>query len=117
MSSAATSATFPDGSLPPPVVEMEVPPQVDRGSRSFAQQAFRDTFQQTGARLGACWVAILATLAVLAPLIANTHPVLMQTDRGWSSPMVRNLTAVDYTLLTAGACALAVMISPRARSR
>ena len=132
MSSAGTTSTTtpaelearpqPDmqTGLPPaaPAVDMEAVRQPqDRGSRSFLRQALRDTFQQTAARLGALWVIVLATLAVLAPLIANTHPVLMKPKGGggWSSPMLRNLSAVDVTLLAAGACALALVVSSRLR--
>jgi len=78
----------------------------------------RDTFQQTGAWVGFIWVSILVALAILAPLIANTHPILLKTaGGGWSSPMIRNLSAVDVTLLALGACLIVLLAAPRLRSR
>lgn len=103
----------------PPKVDMEsVSREPDRGSRSFAQQAIHDTFQAIGARLGAAWVLFLAILAVLAPLIANTHPILMKLKGGsWTSPMLRNLSAVDLTLLAIGAVIITLVFSRQARKR
>src|SRR3954468_6353875 len=91
--------------VPPPaaIVDMEPVREEDRGSRSFFQQAIRDTFQQIGARLGGFWIATLATLAILAPLIANSHPILLRRKGGPTEwPMIKNLTAIDWTLLAVG---------------
>lgn len=121
MSSAATppiSATgLPDTT--PAAVDLEsARPPEDRGSRSFVKQAVRDTFQRLGARLGGLWIAILLVVAILAPLLANSHPIFMRTRDGtWSSPMIRNLTAADITLLMVGACLVVLLAIPRARGR
>ncbi len=108
-----------DGIPPPaPAVDMEpAPREPDRGSRSFFRQAMYDTFQQVGARLGAGWVVILGTTAIIAPLIANSHPILMKTKAGpWTSPMLRNFSAVDWTLLVVGACLVAMLVTRKLRA-
>lgn len=51
-----------------------------------------------GARLGIAWIGLLALVAILAPLLANSHPLLVQTADGWSMPFLRYLSAADVTL-------------------
>ena len=101
----------------PPAVDMApAPREADRGSRSFLQQALHDTFQAIGARLGAGWVLLLGVFAVLAPLIANSHPILLKVKGGsYTSPMIKNLSAIDVTLLALGMCVLAMFVSRAAR--
>lgn len=116
MSSAATIPTRDGGARPP--VDLESVPTQDRGSRSFFKQAVRDTFQAVGARLGGVWISALLVVAILAPLIANSHPILMQRQGGgWSSPMVRNLSWIDITLLVVGLCLLALLAFRGLRTR
>jgi peptide/nickel transport system permease protein len=67
-------------------------------SRTFLQQTLRDTFDRPGAKLGLVWIAILATLGVFAPFIANSEPWLVKTGGVVSSPLLRSLTAPDITL-------------------
>lgn len=52
-----------------------------------------------GARFGVTWIAILIFLAVFAPLIANSHPVLLLEGGRWTSPLLQHLYPVDAILL------------------
>lgn len=73
--------------------------------RGFFASAIRETFARTGARLGIVWIAIVVGAAVLAPLLANSHPILTQDAKGqWDSPMVRNFDYIDITLLSMAIC-------------
>lgn len=60
-----------------------------------------------GARLGIVWVAFIGLLAVFAPLLANSHPLVLKTsdaaDGGaaLTSPLYNAMTPVDVTLLVA----------------
>ncbi|NOX91186.1 MAG: ABC transporter permease [Gammaproteobacteria bacterium] len=69
-------------------------------NRSYAAQVLREAFTQWGARLGFFWIALLATVAVLAPFLANSHPLLLSEGSVISSPMLRHMTTGDVTLLT-----------------
>lgn len=73
-------------------------PATEPRRRTFVQKVLHDTFVQTGARIGAIWVFILVVLAIVAPFIANTHPILMKMDGNWSSPMWLHLTPIDLIL-------------------
>ena len=79
----------------------EVTAERYRPARSLIGQLGLRVLGRWGARLGLAWIALLIALAVLAPLIANSHPLLMRTDQGWSSPMARHLTPIDVTLFVA----------------
>jgi peptide/nickel transport system permease protein len=67
-----------------------------------------------GARLGLAWIALLTLVAVFAPLLANTHPLLIQDADGWHSPMLAHLTPADTTLLGAFFLALLLLFWPGA---
>lgn len=54
-----------------------------------------------GARLGLAWVAVLVALAVFAPLLASSHPILWKHRGQVSSPMLHHLTPPDVVLLVA----------------
>ncbi|HEX2973725.1 MAG TPA: ABC transporter permease [Tepidisphaeraceae bacterium] len=86
--------------------------EVEEGpSRSYAREVLADTFGSWRARLGAVWIGILVLMAVFAPLIANSQPILLKMHGKWSSPLLENLTAVDVMLLilaTAGLVLLAL---------
>jgi peptide/nickel transport system permease protein len=77
--------------------------------RSWIGRALFDTFGRTGAKLGAIWIGVIAFCAAFAPLIANSHPILMQRDGQWSSPLIKHLTAVDITLLITAVAALTLL--------
>lgn len=99
---AADAGFHGPGYRPPAAPEPEPTP-----ARSLLGQALHDTFGQTGARLGSLWIGIVAVLGVFAPVLANTHPVVMRLrGGGLSSPMLQHLGAVDVCLFVYFAYAL-----------
>ncbi len=68
-------------------------------NRSYAAQVLREAFTQWGARFGLFWIAILAVVAVFAPFLANSHPLLLSEGSVVSSPMLRYLTVGDVVML------------------
>ncbi len=70
-----------------------------RKQRSYAAQVLREVFMQWGARVGLFWIGLLVVVAVFAPFLANSHPVLLSEHGEVSSPLLRYLTAADVTLL------------------
>lgn len=77
--------------------------------RSYAAQVLREAFTQWGARFGLFWIAILAAVAVFAPFLANSHPLLLSENGQVSSPMMRYMTIGDFTLL-AIFCAIVALV-------
>lgn len=68
-------------------------------STSLLARVTRDALRQTGARVGIAYIGLLVVGAVFAPLIANSHPLLMKQGGQWSSPLLRHLTPSDVMLL------------------
>ncbi len=54
---------------------------------------------QWGARLGIAWIVVLVTVAVFAPFLASSYPLLLSEQSQISSPLLHHLTATDVTLL------------------
>ena len=84
--------------------------------RSFAARVLRSTFVRLGARVGALWIGVLMVAAAFAPLIANTHPLLMRVDGRLRSPALDHLTTADVVLMcvfVAGAALLVARCAPR----
>lgn len=73
----------------------------DARSRSFARQVVADIFKRWGARLGIAWIVLLAVIAVFAPFLANSHPLLISEHGRLYSPLLRHLTPGDVSLLVA----------------
>lgn len=69
-----------------------------RGS-GYVAQVLRNAFAQWGARLGLVWIVLLVIMAVFAPLLANSHPLLISEQGTIHSPLLRHLNAVDITLM------------------
>ena len=68
--------------------------------RSLLGQALYDTFGQTGARVAAVWIGIVAVLGVFAPFIANSHPMLFRAKGGGlHSPLIESLGPVDVSIV------------------
>ena len=84
-------------------------------SPSWSRRILGELLLHWGARLGLAWIALLTLVAVFAPLLANTHPLLIQSADGWHSPMLTYLTPADATLLGALCLALVLFFSPGAR--
>ncbi len=70
-----------------------------RQQRSYAAQVLREVFTKWGARIGLVWIGLLVIVAVFAPFLANSHPLLLSEQGEISSPLLRYLTAADMTLL------------------
>ncbi len=84
------------------------------GRRSALLQAFSDTFRQRGAKIGAVWVTILVILAVFAPFLANSRPLVARwADGSITSPLLTSLAPVDVTLLVTFLAALAMLLVNR----
>ncbi len=84
--------------------------------RSFAARVLGATFTRLGTRVGAAWIGLLMVAAAFAPLIANTHPLLMRADGQLRSPALAHLTTADVVLMglfIAGAGLLAARCAPR----
>ena len=84
--------------------------------RSFAARVLRSTFVRLGARVGALWIGVLMVAAAFAPLIANTHPLLMRAGGRLQSPVLTHLTTADVVLMcmfVAGAALLVARCGPR----
>ena len=54
--------------------------------------------RQWGARIGLAWIILLVLLAVFAPFVATSHPLLMKSHGRWSSPVLQNLGPADVIL-------------------
>lgn len=68
-------------------------------SRGLIAEAISETWRRWGARLGITWIFGVAIAGVYAPLIASSHPLLIQQDGALSSPWLKHLTATDLTLM------------------
>src|SRR5436190_9131044 len=79
--------------------------------RGFVQQVIHDTLSHKLARFGVAWIGLLAFCASFASVIANSHPILLKTDQGWSSPMLRHFDAVDVVLPVVFVTALVLLVT------
>ena len=94
----APAGAFADGGGPGYAAGEDAPGILPR--RTMLAQAALDTFGQTGARLAALWIAIVAVLAVFAPFLANSFPITLLDDKGVRRfPLLESLTPVDALLL------------------
>src|SRR2546429_9419476 len=106
---AAAMAGAPADDTPPR--RQEPAPERRRG---FVAQVLFDTFANKRARFSAIWIGFLVFCAVLAPFLANSHPLLLKAEGHWSSPALRNLTATDVILLAITFVALGNLLLSRA---
>lgn len=67
--------------------------------RSYSAQMLREVYLKLGARIGLAWIGLLVLVAVFAPFLANSHPLLVSEDGTLHSPLLRALTAGDVSLL------------------
>lgn len=67
--------------------------------RSWVASIMTRTVRRIGARIGLAWLGVVAFCAVFAPLLANSHPILVKMDGRWSSPLLKHLTPGDVVLL------------------
>jgi peptide/nickel transport system permease protein len=68
-------------------------------SQSLGTRVVKDTFKKRGAQVGACWLGLLSLVAIFAPLLANSRPLLQRVDGRIESPALQYMTALDLTLL------------------
>jgi len=72
---------------------------VSRNRQSYWRRILGDTLVRWGARLGLVWVALLALVAVFAPFLASSIPLLVGQQGVISSPVLNYLTPLDVVLL------------------
>jgi peptide/nickel transport system permease protein len=111
-SDAALTGTIATES-PPPGPPGETTPR----RRSFVAATLHETFSHTGARIGLAWISIVVFAGVLAPFLANSHPIVMRDGTGaLSSPLLKNLDYIDLSLLSITVLiALLVLLRKRVR--
>lgn len=68
-------------------------------SQSLSTRVLKDTFKKRGAQVGACWLGLLSLVAIFAPLLANSRPLLQRMDGRIESPALQYMSALDLTLL------------------
>ena len=81
---------------------------------SLFRQVLRAVLARITAKLGISWVILLVLCAVFAPLVANSHPLLMKRGGRISSPFLKYLTAGDVILQIAFWTAIVVHFFTRA---
>ncbi len=70
-------------------------------NQSYFKKIFTEVLTHWTARLGFGWIAILVLVAVFAPFLASSHPLLVSQHGQWSSPIMAHLTPADATILAA----------------
>ncbi|RTZ66579.1 MAG: ABC transporter permease [Aquificaceae bacterium] len=75
-------------------------------SESYGQRVLRLAFSGWGARLGLAWVLLLIFMAVFAPYLANSMPLLASEHGVLTMPVLRYTTAEDVLMLSAFISAL-----------
>ena len=84
-----------------PVGHAAVDPKTHSRSQSLSARVLKDTFVKRGAQIGAAWLVLLSLVAIFAPLLANSRPLLRSIAGDLDSPALRYMTAIDITLLLA----------------
>lgn len=106
MTSTTGNLPYASAGTPPPAAE---PPS--RARMTLLGQALYDTFGQAGARVGAVWIGVLVVVAVFAPFVASSHPIVYRTVGGsLEFPLLRHLTAIDVILVLLLANAASVLV-------
>lgn len=65
----------------------------------YLSAVLRTTFNRWGARIGLVWLVSLVLMAVFAPFLANSHPLLISQSGNISSPLLAHLSLADLILL------------------
>ncbi|MFG0244474.1 MAG: ABC transporter permease [Phycisphaerales bacterium JB052] len=74
-------------------------------AQSFWAEAWAQVFKRPAAVASMAWIAIVSFFAIYAPLIASSHPLILRSDEGTSSPLMDSLSAPDVALLVIGTIA------------
>lgn len=77
-------------------------------SQSFMRRTIREVFSHWGARIGLGWILLLVFVAIFAPFLANTMPLLMSREGVISAPVLDYLSTEDMVVLIS-AIVLAIM--------
>lgn len=77
----------------------ETGPEI-KTSSGYASRIISDALSQRAARFGLAWIGLLVIVAVFAPFIASSHPLLLKYDGVLSSPLLQHLTPADVIILT-----------------
>jgi len=91
-------------------------------ARGFWADAWAQVLRRPGAVVGLLWISFVGLLAVAAPLIASGHPLVMwQMVSGQredpSSPLLENLSAVDWLMLIGAVAGLIGLVLPGRATR
>lgn len=103
MSELATAAALPPESGPP---ENPTPGAPARG---LVALAISDAVRFLSVKLCLAWLVLVATLAVFAPVLANSRPILMKADGRWSSPLLNGLQWSDLFVFLSASGAIVVL--------
>jgi peptide/nickel transport system permease protein len=95
MSTSASASMM----IPPPDDSTVADRAASRAAQNYWKRAWIDTFRNKRAQVSAVWIGLLVFCAVFAPLLANTHPLLLKQNNQWSSPFLRYLTPPDVSLI------------------
>ena len=74
-------------------------------AQSFWAEAWGQVFKRPAAVASIAWIAIVSFFAIYAPLIASSHPLILKSEEGTSSPLIESLSAPDVALLVIGTLA------------
>lgn len=85
---------------------------VSRNRQSYWRRILGDTLVRWGARLGLVWVALLALIAVFAPFLASSIPLLVSQQGEINSPVLNYLTPLDVVLLCLFLSAVLLWFTP-----
>jgi len=72
---------------------------IKKTSSGYAKSVLKEAFSQVSARIGLFWIGVIAFLAVFAPFIASSHPYLVSTADGVSSPLLKYLSPADVIIV------------------
>jgi peptide/nickel transport system permease protein len=85
-------------------------------SSGFMARVLRRTFSGAGAKIGLFWVGVLVIMAVFAPFLANTVPLLISENGNISAPFIRYFTVEDVIFLSVFLIVLLIWLSPLSRT-
>ncbi len=85
-------------------------------SSGFMTRILRRTFSEAGAKIGLFWVSVLVIMAVFAPFLANTVPLLASENGAVSAPFLRYFTVEDVIFLSVFVIVIVIWLSPLSRT-
>lgn len=85
-------------------------------SSGFMTRVLRRTFSGAGAKIGLFWVGVLVIMAVFAPFLANTVPLLASENGAITAPFLRYFTVEDVIFLSVFLIVLVIWLSPLSRT-